>query len=135
MSIIHIDKSLDTDIKGANEIGEALRNYIFVNDGNSKYFNDVKQYGCYETFKVRSESIELSEEEADEIVEKYSGVDGSESESRAFKFVAGKALNPIVMIVAWSWDHDGFLLFEGPDFVVINPDCKKDDKWYYGSLL
>ena len=123
MSKFEILESIDTEKQGAHHVGEMLRDHLFVEDENNSF---VPQYGCYETFMVRGDAIWLDEQYAENLFNIYSGWSEPQTEVTGYKFMAGN----IPIQAVWKWDGDGCLIFVGPDFCVVNNDCKKDS-WYY----
>lgn len=102
------------DLHEANAFGEALRQYCFVPD---EYGGT---YGCYETFKLRSEFKPVTNaKDFNLMLEILGNVDGDPIDC----FTNG------TVIVAWHWDGDGTLVFKEGDKVAVNTDCKKDYVW------
>ena len=128
MSLIAVTEVLNTEQENANVVGEALRNYFFENEPDSPWPKSYKQLGCYETFRSRADADSISKRRASEMFSEYSGwseVDGLNT--IGYSFDVGKTR----MYVVWAWDGDGCLIFIGPDFVLVNDDCKKTEGWYY----
>lgn len=129
MSLIKITEILNTEQENPDVVGEALRNYCFINDDTKPFPRGYKQIGCYETFDVRPDAEKLSKSEIWDCFSSYSGwrelPDSFKMEGYSFS-VGNKRIKAV-----WGWDGDGCLIFVGPDFVIVNDDCKGTKGWYY----
>lgn len=95
-----------------NLIGEILRDKFFKQDKEK-----TGKFGCYSTFELNKDVIELSEEKNLDYGFKNVGV-----------IVTCAKLEDIIM--KYFWEHDGDLSFYFPNGRVLNnDDAKKDCNW------
>jgi hypothetical protein len=122
-----------------NTIGEKLRNFSFIPEGE----NDR---GCYSTFNVNSDFEKINEKDKkyhkaisiiafNKIID-YKDLDNEEKEY----YNDIKNYNQIYynnkekILMAYYWDGDGTLIFKRKNKIFINSDCKKDYKWKYYEI-
>lgn len=101
-------------------LGEALLEYAFPGDGR----------GCYSNFKLRDSFVPFPEG-----VDKYAPMllgehlyieECTDEERESIHCFIDSETN---LKVAWAWDSDGHLIFEGDDFFIENTDIKKSSRW------
>lgn len=101
-------------------LGESLLEYAFPGEGR----------GCYSNFKLRDSFIPFPE-----AVDQYApmllgehlySLECSREERESIHCFIDSETN---LKVAWAWDGDGHLIFEGDDFCIENPDIKKSSRW------
>jgi len=106
-----------------NVLGEALRDYAFIK-------HNEHDYGCYSTFDLLPEFVSVSDvAQREKYLKLLHGkkalkCDRDWCESVTEIFSDGDSIT-----VAWYWDGDGTLLFEIDSKIIINDDCKKDNRW------
>lgn len=129
---------IDLDTASPNRIGETLREITFVGGPHD--------YGCYTTFDVRSDAVELSNKDVldffyDECINRGS------NETDAIDFIDDMRHGSpqgytyslqggdIIVECYWYWDGDGTLIFAvtdtktGEEKQYENTDCKKSNTW------
>lgn len=101
-------------------LGESLLKYAFPGEGR----------GCYSNFKLRDSFVPFPEG-----FDKYAPMllgehlyieECSDEERESIHCFIDSETN---LKVAWAWDSDGHLIFEGDDFCIENPDIKKSSRW------
>lgn len=123
-----INVEIDTKTIDCDFLGELLRNYLFVNDGNEKIYTgdkNYKEFGCYETFNVRKDAIKIGASNIKQILSAYKIE--HYKDLRYFGYVFNYFGCEIICI--WYWDGDGTLIFILPDRAIINTDCKCSYDW------
>ena len=115
------------------EFGEALRNYCFINDGNEGMFGG-KQYGCYSTFRLRSEFLQVFEGKIFDSLKKISGVESAYTDDWQIHFNCYTNCDGTIYL-AWFWDGDGVLVIKEGDKIAYNGDCKKEYDWFWEEDL
>jgi hypothetical protein len=102
-------------------LGEALLEYAFVGEGR----------GCYSNFKLRDSFVPFPDG-----VDKYAPMllgehlyieECSDEERESINSFIDSKTN---IKIAWLWDGDGHLIFEGDDFFIENTDIKKSSRWH-----
>jgi hypothetical protein len=118
----------------ADALGEILRAWAFPGD----------EYGCYSTFDVRPEFVEVSPSEREFRMimgrgsypdsSDYGAIDGDSSILKSIQWYR----HPNGIEMGWYWDGDGVLAFYVPEIVddafngvISNGDCKKDYGWEF----
>lgn len=120
-----------TNTKDADQFGEILREYAFK-----------ERFGCYTTFEVEDEFIEVSK--STELGIKLLELLGfnNDSYNSAIKRKDERTEDMCINIrdnshmfsngqihLAWHWDGDGHLVFIEGERIAENRDCKKDYNW------
>lgn len=148
MSVLNVPEIVDTDWHDANRIGEVLRDYLFVNDENRKWFSEdenYKQLGCYETFRVRKDAVLIPKWKSNDLFNKYAydvpspgSVNGRNlsdgTSAVGYEFTVATDKGKTKVYAVWHWKLTGTLIFEGHDFALVNDDCQYQNTWVYSPV-
>lgn len=109
----------------ANTLGEILRAYVFEQ-------NDTT-YGAYDTFKVKSQFVEVPKNKGYSkvlVIQKDLGLSENEFPDEMYFGSLGRGT---FLYVAWINDRDTLLYFKIVSMmyqlILINDDAKKSDNW------
>jgi len=109
---INLDDLENEDSYLHNCLGETLRD---------QFFDQSKGLGCYSSFDVKSDVIELESEPLDP---------NDISEYALYWKRYSKVFNDQSIEMRYYWDGDGVLEFILPNGVILsNGDCKKTYRW------